>query len=42
MLEFKHWLKVSDLKLNHSLKERPDQITTKKMERQVEAWFINH
>lgn len=42
ILDFVRWLKSSNLLLNHSLKEREDQISTTKTERQIESWFVFH
>jgi hypothetical protein len=42
MFDFIHWVRSSKMMLNNSLKERPDQIGTQKLERQAEAWFVKH
>ncbi|MDD4346803.1 MAG: hypothetical protein PHZ11_07965 [Desulfitobacteriaceae bacterium] len=42
IFDFMHWVRSSDMKLNNSLQERPDQIDTQRLERQAEAWFVKH
>lgn len=42
VFDFMHWVRSSDMKLNNSLQERPDQIGTQRLERQAEAWFVKH
>ena len=42
IFDFMHWVRSSNMMLNNSLQERPDQIGTHRLERQAEAWFVKH
>ena len=42
ILDFTHWIKSNTFLLNHSLRERESVIETKRMERQIESWFVFH
>jgi len=42
ILNFIQWIKSNKFLLNHSLQEREDVIQTKRMERQIESWFVFH
>ena len=42
ILDVMQWVRTSNMMLNNSLQERPDQIDTKRLERQAEAWFVKH
>lgn len=42
MFDFLHWIQSNTFLLNHSLKERESVIQTKRLERQIESWFVFH
>lgn len=42
IFDFIQWITSNTFLLNHSLREREDVIETKKMERQIESWFVFH
>jgi len=42
IFDFIQWIESNTFLLNHSLRERVDVIKTKRMERQIESWFVFH